>query len=573
MRSRLLLALVAVLGLLSASPAAAAPATGETVVSFTFDGTFKGQQKAARILGQHRFAGTFYINSGYLGFPAYLSLEQLRMVSRERSEIGGASLFGMDLSKVSAARAKKEVCDDRATLAQLGYQVTSFSYPHSASPAQVKSVVQQCGYNSARETAGLYESPEACSSCPKAETLPPRDDFRIRTAALGSDLQELKSRVRAAESSGGGWVPLVFDRVCVCPDTPDAVSPAEFTRFVEWMTERPASTKVKTVDQVMGGELQPVTGTPLKRLVPRPSEAIGTSEEPSTSPGWTVLGFKLGRLDLLLLAAVVIVAVLLTVRLARRQAPPASPGPPAGSPSRDGSQDPTSVPHRRRLLLFTAAAVVLVAVGAAAVTLLLRSDPEAPEPRSAGSTESDRRVGEDPPPQAPAVGSYVESRVTASGDVRVTQWIRSEEPVTGLRLRLPSLSGGLGDVGARDLVVAADRVPVDVPATVGAGGHRVRFEEPATAVYVRYTLQGVVERSESAPGRALVRATALRVGYTPRSGPSRVALVGSEVLSMSCAATRSSAPEPCGSPGNGGWEVLLRGPERGDAVMAQVNLG
>lgn len=316
---RLALTLFAVLGLLlCCSPALAATDKGETVVSFTFDGTYKGQDAAARILSEHEMAGTFYINSGYVGFPAYLSLEQLREVARNRSEIGGASLYGNDLSKLPRAQAKSEVCDDRTTLAQLGFTVTSFAYPHATSTAQVKSVVQQCGYNNGRELAGLFESETTCSSCPKGEMLPPTDDFRIRTPGPGTELSDLKRHVQQAEDAGGGWVPLVFTHVCLCPDKGDeAISPADFEAFVEWVAKRPSTTKVKTIDQVMGGELKPVTGTAIERLVPNPSSAIG--DRPlSQAPAWTLLGVGIGQSQILFIGVLVTAAIVLTYRAATR---------------------------------------------------------------------------------------------------------------------------------------------------------------------------------------------------------------------------------------------------------------
>lgn len=301
-----------------ASPATAATDEDETVVSLTFDGTYKGQAVAAKILAEHDMAGTFYVNSGYVGFPAYLSLEQLREIARNRSEIGGASLYGNDLTQLSRSRAKQEVCDDRTTLAQLGFTVTSFAYPHAASPAQAKSVVQECGYNNGRELAGLYESPTTCSSCPAGETVPPRDDFRIRTPGPGTAMTDLKRHVQQAEGAGGGWVPLVFTNVCVCPDKgEDAISPADFEAFVNWLADRPA-TRVKTVDQVMGGELKPVVGTPIERLVPDPSSAIGTSRPLSQVPAWTLLGVGIGQSQILFIGVLLTAAIIVTYRVATR---------------------------------------------------------------------------------------------------------------------------------------------------------------------------------------------------------------------------------------------------------------
>ncbi|MGZ5416899.1 MAG: polysaccharide deacetylase family protein [Nocardioides sp.] len=291
-------------------------------MSFTFDGTFKGQEDAAEILSENGLAGTFYINSGYLDFPAYLSVDQLRSIARNRNEIGGASLFGNDLSRLPEEEATAQVCSDRATLAQLGFQVTSFAYPHGAGTAQVKAVAQACGYNSAREFAGLYESAEDCSSCPSGEPMPPVDDFRIRTPSPGTSLDTLQRHVLRAEDNGGGWVPLVFTNVCVCPEEgDDAISPTEFTTFVQWMTERPPSTTVKTVDQVMGGPLKPVKGEPVARLVPDPSVAIGSGSSPgalSKKPAWTVAGIGIGQSQIIFFGVLLTVAIILTYRVASR---------------------------------------------------------------------------------------------------------------------------------------------------------------------------------------------------------------------------------------------------------------
>ena len=320
MKRFLLLLLAAATVLLLAPPAEGARSPrSETVVSFTFDGTFKGQRTAARILSDNGMAGTFYVNSGYLGFPAYLSVDDLRSIVRDRNELGGASLYGNDLSGLPVARATAEVCNDRMTLAQLGFQTTSFAYPHGASTAQVKSVAQQCGYNSGRELAGLYQSESDCSSCPKGETLPPTDDFRIRTAEPGTTLAELKAQVLRAERFGGGWVPLVFVKVGLDPNHPgETISPHDFTAFVRWMGSRPPTTRVATVDQVMGGQLKPVVGTPLRRLVQDPSPAIGTTTALSHVPAWTVLGIGIGQAQILMLGCVMAVAAVLAYRVATK---------------------------------------------------------------------------------------------------------------------------------------------------------------------------------------------------------------------------------------------------------------
>ena len=92
----------------------------------------------------------------------------------------------------------------------------------------------------------------------------------------------------------------------------------DFTTFVEWMQTRPSTTRVQTVDQVMQGELKPVVGTPLRRLVPDPSSAIGTPGALSKVPAWTLLGVGIGQSQILFLGVLLTIAVVLTYRMATR---------------------------------------------------------------------------------------------------------------------------------------------------------------------------------------------------------------------------------------------------------------
>lgn len=299
---------------------AASPGDGVTVVTFTFDGTYKSQVMAAQILAANQMSGTFYVNSGYLNFPGYLSVDQLRDISRNRNEIGGASLYGNDLAKLSVGAAQRQVCDDRATLAQLGFQVTSFAYPYGNETAPwAKATVRDCGYNSARAVAGLYGSVTDCSSCPHANTLPPEDDFRIKTAPSRTHLAPLEKLVTMAENSGGGWLPLVFTNVCVCIGAKGgSITPGDFSAFVEWLAQRPNTTVVRTVDEVIGGSYKKVVGDPVARLVPDPSAAISRPGTLSKAAAWTVFGISIGQAQLLFGGVAISIIIVVTYRLASK---------------------------------------------------------------------------------------------------------------------------------------------------------------------------------------------------------------------------------------------------------------
>ena len=142
------------------------------------------------------------------------------------------------------------------------------------------------------------------------------EDLFAQSDGFGRDLDQF---VLAAESAGGGWVPLVFRHICVCPDKRDAaITPADFTLFVKWLRERPATTQVQTVDQVVGGDFKPVKGQPLARLVPSASSGAGQSRPLSSAPAWSFWGLEIGQSQLIALGLVMTFTIVFTYRAAAR---------------------------------------------------------------------------------------------------------------------------------------------------------------------------------------------------------------------------------------------------------------
>jgi len=290
--------------------------THRTTVSFTFTGSYNGQDAAASILAGHGLAGTFYVNSGYLDYPGYLSVDQLRSITRAGSEIGGGSLKNTDLATMSREEVHETVCDDRATLTALGLPVTSFAYPRGRWTYDAQLAAHECGYNTGRQIAGLKVSEDHCPACPLAENIPAANAYQVRTTSPGSRVSDLKSLVERAELHGGGWLVLAFSNVCICPERSGAITPYRLDEFARWISERP-SVSVRTVDQVVGGELRDAVGTPLERFMPRPSPRA-TPVPLSRIPAWTVLGVQVGQAQILLTGLLLSVAVVMTYRVATR---------------------------------------------------------------------------------------------------------------------------------------------------------------------------------------------------------------------------------------------------------------
>ena len=261
-----LLRALSVLALLSAASIVAVPASSgatNTVVSLTFDDGQATHRSVATMLGTRGMRGTFYIKSAMVGSSSYyMTWPQIHEVFDAGHEIGGHTLHHTNLTKVNLSTATTEVCDDRQALIGQGLgPVSSFAYPEAGVSSTAEDVVRSCGYTSGRDVGNLFG---ADCPCPYAETIPPRDAYRLRTpdgATSSTTLADLQASVTNAETHGGGWVPLVFHGICdnSCTGT-NSVTVATFTAFLDWLQQRSSvGTTVRTVGEVMGGGPPPPT--------------------------------------------------------------------------------------------------------------------------------------------------------------------------------------------------------------------------------------------------------------------------------------------------------------------------
>jgi peptidoglycan/xylan/chitin deacetylase (PgdA/CDA1 family) len=253
-------------------------ATTPTVVSLTFDDSDEDQYtNALPALESHDMHGTFYAITGYVGVNSgYLTVPQLQAIYAAGNEIGGHTVLHPNLTQVNTAEAAREICDSRDTLLNWGFPVTDFAYPYSASNPTVEGIVQQCGYNSARED-GDITSPYGCvSGCPMAETIPPADPYNIRAPQSFQDtwsLSQMEGEVTQAENNGGGWTVLVFHHICDNACDPYSVTPENFNALLNWLQTQNVS--VETVAQVIGGSVQPAVSVP--QVPPAPAGTNGVT--------------------------------------------------------------------------------------------------------------------------------------------------------------------------------------------------------------------------------------------------------------------------------------------------------
>ncbi|HEX9019555.1 MAG TPA: polysaccharide deacetylase family protein [Anaerolineaceae bacterium] len=222
-----------------------------TIVSITFDDGYADQWAGQSILRLHGMRGTFYIISGRVGQPGYMTWEQLTALRDQGSEVGGHTITHPNLKTLQGYALRHEICDGRVALMSHGFSVTSFAYTYGNFDRTTEQVVAECGFNSGRSVNGRLES------------IPPAQPYNLRAwdaVQTTTTLTDLRGYVKQAERAGGGWVDLIFHHVCTGCD-PYSITPKDFSAFLDWLRQRePDGTVVRTVGEVMGGEVQPAIG-------------------------------------------------------------------------------------------------------------------------------------------------------------------------------------------------------------------------------------------------------------------------------------------------------------------------
>jgi peptidoglycan/xylan/chitin deacetylase (PgdA/CDA1 family) len=251
-RRLLLLAALAVVALGAAASSAQA---ASTIVTLGFDDALATQAANRALLSSRGLRGVFYINTGKLGSPGYMTWDQVAQVAADGNEIGGHTVDHPSLAGLPATKQRSEICDDRAALVAHGYAPVSFAYPYGADDASAQQIAKSCGYTSARTTRGI-DWP-SCDVC--AELIPPRNAFSSRALQMNSTVStaDMELAVTNAEQTGGGWLQLVMHDVCDGCD-PYGVPAPKLAAFFDWLKARASlGTVVMTPAQVMGGAVPP----------------------------------------------------------------------------------------------------------------------------------------------------------------------------------------------------------------------------------------------------------------------------------------------------------------------------
>ncbi len=124
------------------------------VVALTFDdGYADAFTTALPILQRYGFNATFYIISGLVGQPGYMSWEQLGTLRDSGMEIGAHTIDHYDLTSLDPAESERQIVQSKTDLEQhLGISVASFCYPTGLYNWTIEEQTRAAGYLSATTT-------------------------------------------------------------------------------------------------------------------------------------------------------------------------------------------------------------------------------------------------------------------------------------------------------------------------------------------------------------------------------------------------------------------------------------
>lgn len=276
--------------------AAAGGARPNLIVSITADdGVGTQGEWMIPSLEAHGMRGSFYVIVSRIDLDAaQLTSARLHEVSVRGHEVGLHGLTHLeDLVTVTPRlRVRREICDGRVALLQRGFEIRSMAYPFGLSDATSQADAAECGMNAARNVGN---GAIGCTGCPSAESIPPANRVALRSPSsvkVPADVATLQRYVTAAEATGG-WLILNFHHVIPASACTADCFPAEwFSEWLDWLAPRAAQgTVVRTIEQVMGGAVQPPirSGTPPTILGDMESHLDGPGALPDC---WTLGGEK-----------------------------------------------------------------------------------------------------------------------------------------------------------------------------------------------------------------------------------------------------------------------------------------
>jgi len=143
------------------------------MVSLNFDDGWRSAYEIGfPILHAARIPATFYIVSTYLGYPHYMTKQDVLTLEAAGNEIGAHTRTHPDVTTLSPQAMQNEIAGSRMDLLGMGvHSVTTFAYPYGTYNGDADVIVRQSGYLGARTTDDGMDFPGSNPYLLKSETV------------------------------------------------------------------------------------------------------------------------------------------------------------------------------------------------------------------------------------------------------------------------------------------------------------------------------------------------------------------------------------------------------------------
>jgi len=120
----------------------------ERSVVLTFDdGYVSHMEIVAPLLMRHRFTGTFFVTTGFIGKPGYVNWEQLKKMIFLGMEIGSHGVTHKPLTKCTREELSNEIVESKRVLEEkLGVPIHTMAVPGGFWNERVAKVAERAGY-------------------------------------------------------------------------------------------------------------------------------------------------------------------------------------------------------------------------------------------------------------------------------------------------------------------------------------------------------------------------------------------------------------------------------------------
>jgi peptidoglycan/xylan/chitin deacetylase (PgdA/CDA1 family) len=142
----------------------------ERAVILTFDDGWENQfQYGFPLLQKYGFSGTFYVVTGYIDHPNFMTAGQLRTMAAAGMAIGSHTRSHPPLPSLGdGQRLRDEIAGSKKWLEQqLGITVDTFAYPYGSYTAAVVAATKAAGYRTARTVdSGTHDTADNMETLP-----------------------------------------------------------------------------------------------------------------------------------------------------------------------------------------------------------------------------------------------------------------------------------------------------------------------------------------------------------------------------------------------------------------------